>query len=266
MNDEQLQTSPLIAELNSGDDLGVQMAGATAAGGDLKPARPAGVPEKFWNSESGAMRTEALLKSYPELERKLGSMVPLPSDEADHDGQVRLWRALGVPESPDQYRIAPRHQLIEPDPDINAKLHQAGFTEGQAQLVYDLAVDHLVPLVDETLGELRATREVERLAASFGGEAAWRTLAPQIKAWGQRNLAPEVFQTLASNYDGVLALHQMMQAREPAVLNDANAPATSLDGAALVRMMRDPRYWRDRDPAFVAQVTAGFEQLYPGQT
>jgi hypothetical protein len=138
MNHEQLQTSPPIGELDSGDDLKVEMAGATAAGDDLKPPRPAGVPEKFWNSESGAMRTEALLKSYLELERKLGSMVPLPSDEGDHDAKVRLLRALGVPESPDQYRITPRDQRIEPDPDINAKLHQAGFTERQAQLVYDL--------------------------------------------------------------------------------------------------------------------------------
>jgi hypothetical protein len=28
-------------------------------------------------------------------------------------------------------------------------------------------------------------------------------------------------------------------------------------------MMRDPRYWRDRDPAFIAQVTEGFKRLYP---
>jgi hypothetical protein len=28
-------------------------------------------------------------------------------------------------------------------------------------------------------------------------------------------------------------------------------------------MMRDPRYWRERDPALVAQVTEGFKRLYP---
>lgn len=27
-------------------------------------------------------------------------------------------------------------------------------------------------------------------------------------------------------------------------------------------MLRDPRYWRDRDPAFVNRVTAGFKALY----
>ena len=34
--------------------------------------RPADVPEKFWDDEAGAVRIDALLKSYLELERKLG--------------------------------------------------------------------------------------------------------------------------------------------------------------------------------------------------
>ncbi|WP_291297609.1 hypothetical protein [Elioraea sp.] len=28
--------------------------------------------------------------------------------------------------------------------------------------------------------------------------------------------------------------------------------------------MKDPRYWRDRDPAFIQSVEAGFKELYPG--
>ena len=35
--------------------------------------RPADVPEKFWDDEVGAVRIDALVKSYLELERKLGS-------------------------------------------------------------------------------------------------------------------------------------------------------------------------------------------------
>lgn len=33
-----------------------------------KPVRPANVPEKFWNAETGVVNTEALLQSYTELE------------------------------------------------------------------------------------------------------------------------------------------------------------------------------------------------------
>jgi hypothetical protein len=106
---------------------------------------------------------------------------------------------------------------------------------------------------------------VERLASHFGGQAPWRTTAQQIKTWGEANLAPDVFGTLASSYDGVLAIHQMMQAREPAVLNESNGTRAELDEGRLARMMRDPRYWRERDPSFVAQVTEGFRRLYPSQ-
>jgi hypothetical protein len=238
---------------------------ASAPATEARPARPAGVPEKFWDADSGAMRTDALLKSYMELERKLGSLVPLPSDEADQEGQARLMRLLGVAEAPEQYQIESRHELLGPDPEINARLHQAGFTKHQAQLVYDLAADHLVPLLDRTVAELTATRDVERLASHFGGPAAWRTTAQQIKTWGEANLAPEVLGTLASSYDGVLAIHQMMQVREPAVLNESNGTRAELDEGKLARMMRDPRYWRERDPSFVAQVTEGFRRLYPSQ-
>jgi hypothetical protein len=247
------------------DDASDLEGSASAPAGEARPVRPAGVPEKFWDADSGAMRTDALLKSYMELERKLGSMVPIPSDEADEEGQARLMRLLGVPEAPEQYQIESRHELLGPDPEINARLHEAGFTKHQAQLVYDLAADHLVPLLDRAVAELTATRDVERLASHFGGPAAWRTTAQQIKTWGEANLAPDVFGTLASSYDGVLAIRQMMQVREPAVLNDSNGTRAELDEGKLARMMRDPRYWRERDPSFVAQVTDGFRRLYPSQ-
>ena len=265
MSEQQFENAEAAIEPQAGDGPeAVEDVLATPAIDD-RPARPSGVPEKFWNPENGAIRTEALLKSYLELERKLGSVTGTPAGEADPDDQAQLLSALGVPDSPEQYQIEPHHELIEPDPQINAKLHEAGFTERQAQLVYDLAADHLVPLLDQAVGQLQAAREAERLAARFGGETAWRNTAQQIKTWGQANLSPDVFETLASSYDGVLAIHQMMQAREPAVLNEANGPRSNLDEADLTRMMRDPRYWRERDPALVAQVTEGFRRLYPSQ-
>jgi len=228
-----------------------------------KPSRPAGVPEKFWDGEAGCIRTDALLKSYLEIERKLGSMIALPADDADLDGRRRLHRALGVPESPDGYQVAAPSDLVESNPEINAKLHAAGFTPQQAQLVYDLAADHLLPLVDEVLDEFGSARDSERLAHRFGGNEAWRALAAQIKTWGHANLSDEVFTTLSTSYDGVLAMHQMMQAREPAVLHDGEGPQAALDEASLSQMMRDPCYWRDRDPGVIAKVTEGFRRLYP---
>lgn len=226
-------------------------------------SRPADIPEKFWDADAGSIRTQALLKSYLQLERKLGSMVPLPNDGDDAEGQARLRRALGVPDSPEDYQIEPPNDVIEPDADINAKLHDAGFSPQQAQLVYDLAAEHLLPLLDEAASELDSTRDGERLATHFGGDEAWQTMARQIKTWAEANLVGDVFETLATSYDGVLAMHQMMQAREPSVLRATGTPNSELDETALTAMMRDPRYWRDRDPALVAKVTEGFQRLYP---
>jgi hypothetical protein len=235
----------------------------SAAANQPRLSRPAGVPEKFWDGETGTVRTDALLKSYLEIERKLGSMIALPADDGDREGHSRLQRALGVPERSEDYQITPRSALVEPSPEINAKLHAAGFTPRQAQLVYDLAADHLLPLVDELLDDFGSARDSDRLASRFGGTEAWRALAGQIKTWGRANLSEEVFATLSASYDGVLAMHQMMQAPEPAVLRDGEAAQAAADETTLSQMMRDPRYWRDRDPEVIAKVTEGFRRLYP---
>jgi len=228
-----------------------------------KPPRPTGVPEKFWDAAAGTVRTDALLKSYLEIERKLGSMVALPTNDDDREGHSRLRRALGVPDSPDDYQIESPSELLDPTPEINARLHAAGFTPQQAQLVYDLAADHLLPLVSEVLDTVGSARDTDRLAQRFGGPEAWRALADQIKTWGSANLSEQVFNTLATSYDGVVAMHQMMQAPEPAVLRDGERAQAALDDATLSQMMRDPRYWRDRDPDLIAKVTQGFQRLYP---
>lgn len=227
------------------------------------PARPEGVPEKFWDAAAGSLRTEALLKSYVELERKLGTMIAPPADDADVEGQRRLREALGVPARPDDYAIEAPHELLQADPEINARLHEAGFTPAQAQLVYDLAAERLLPMIDEVRDEMEAERQAERLAGHFGGHERWQVLARQLKTWGRANLAEETYAALASSYDGVLALHEMMRAREPSVLGRSDDAKPGADEAELRSLMRDPRYWRDRDPALVAKVTEGFKRLYP---
>ncbi|MCS7267597.1 MAG: hypothetical protein N2038_10390 [Geminicoccaceae bacterium] len=223
---------------------------------------PPGVPEKFWDPEAGAIRVEALLRSYLELERKLGRSLPLPQGPEDREARDRLLAALGRPEKPEEYEIRAVEGLIEPDPEINRRLHAAGFTQEQVQLVYDLALERLVPLVRELASEAAFLRERERLEAHFGGPERWREVARELKTWGEAHLEPEVFAALASSYRGVLALHRMMAGTEPRISGGGEGRETRLDEKALDQMIRDPRYWRDRDPEFVARVTEGFKALY----
>ncbi|MBK4718487.1 hypothetical protein JJL56_06370 [Azospirillum sp. YIM DDC1] len=225
------------------------------------PGAPPTVPEKFRDPETGAVRVEALLKSYLELERKLSA--PAPALDSGGGERPDLLTAPGVPDGPEGYCIACDHGLFEPDPAINGRLHGAGFTPDQAQLVYDLAAERLVPLIQELAAEFQAEREVERLSAQFGGAERWREVSRQLHAWAVKNLPPAAVEGLSTTYEGVMALHRMMTGGEPAALSmPAGAPSAGGE-AELQAMMRDPRYWRDRDPAVVSKVTDGFRRLYP---
>ncbi|WP_376095440.1 hypothetical protein ACE7GA_03060 [Roseomonas sp. CCTCC AB2023176] len=223
-------------------------------------ARPDSVPEKFWDAERGEVRLDALLKSYRELERRLSARFAPPGNDAPEEDRLRFRRALGVPEAPEGYAITCRHPLCDADGEVNARLHAAGFTPSQAQLVYDLAAERLVPLIAETAAHLETERGRDRLRSQFGGEERFARIARQIAAWGRANLAEEVFEALASTPDGVLALYRMMEKSEPGLARDA-APPEALDEAALRKMVRDPRYWRTREPEFIRRVTEGFRRL-----
>ncbi len=226
-------------------------------------ARPPDVPEKFWDAATGTVRTDALLRSYLELERRLGRSVAKPANDDDIEGINRLFALLGRPDAPDGYDIAAPHPLVAPDPELNALLHEAGFTQRQAQLVYELAADRLLPVLEEAAGELEATRQIDRLQQHFGGPEAWRTIAAQIKAYAEANLPDELHSALAGSYEGVLALHEMMRKAEPDIVGQAGSGQLAVTEDSLRELIRDPRYWRDRDPEIVQRVTAGYRNLYP---
>jgi hypothetical protein len=225
--------------------------------------KPEDVPDKFWDVERGVLRVEALLKSYRELERKLSARFAPPGDDAPEEERLRFRRAIGVPDTADEYAVEPRHELIGADPEVNAALHRAGFTSAQVQLVYDLAAERLLPIVAEAASQFEAERQRDRLRAEFGGEERYRRTAKQIAAWGRANLPAEVVSALSTTADGVIALHRMMEKGEPSLARQADVPE-AMDEAALRRMMRDPRYWRSREPDFVKRVTDGFRRLTGG--
>ena len=232
----------------------------TALQSENSAQRPAEVPEKFWDEGKGALRVDALLKSYLELERRMSQRLSPPGDDAPEEDRLRWRRMLGIPDGPDGYEVTPPHELVSPDPDVNGRLHAAGFTPRQVQLVYDLAAERLLPMIAEAAADFEAGRQVERLQAHFGGEERFRRIAAQVSAWGRAHLPEAVFTALASTAEGVIALHRMMEGKEPSLARDAQAEAGPDEGE-LRRMMCDPRYWRTREPEFVRRVTDGFRRL-----
>ncbi len=221
------------------------------------------VPEKFRDPETGAVRVDALLKSYRELERRLSQRHAPPGPEAPEEERARHRRALGVPDGPDGYEITTSHELCCADEGINRRLHEAGFSQAQAQLVYDLAAERLVPLIAEAAQQFEAERQLDALRAHFGGEERFRRVAAQIAAWGRTNLPPPVLEAMSTTAEGVIALHGMMAKNEPPVARRADDGAAS-EETELRAMMRDPRYWRTREPEFVRRVTDGFRRMVGG--
>ena len=221
---------------------------------------PADVPVKFWDAASGTLRTDALLKSYGELERRLSQKLAPPPTDASAEELARFRDAMGIPASPEDYCIEPPCEQCGADAEVNAQLHAAHFSQPQAQMVYDLAAQKLLPLIVEAAAQYEADRQREKLAQHYGSADRFGQVAAQLKAWGSTNLPPAVFQALSSTAEGVLAMEQMMQRPEPTLGRDVTAPTPTTE-AELRAMMRDPRYWRAREPAFVQRVTEGFRKL-----
>lgn len=202
----------------------------------------ADVPEKFKDADTGALRVEALVQSYKELEKKLSQM---PS----------------APKSPEEYCVDCSHGLFEPDAYVNRRLHAKGFTPEQVQEVYDLAADKFLPMMMEIAADYQADREVEKLVTHFGGADAWREMSRQLLSFGRKALPADVLDNLASSYEGVLALHRMMKGEEPKLQQSQPSLYAKTEGDVHA-MMRDPKYWREKDPQFIAKVTDAFRDMY----
>ena len=173
--------------------------------------RPADIPEKFWDTATNSVRVDDLAKSCRELERHLGGSVKIPGASADEADIAKFRQALGVPETADAYELQLGEDGFAADPEINRRMHQAGFTQSQAQLVYDLAQEYIGPMVQQTAADFEAERQTERLQNHFGGAENWTGISRQIQEWGKANLAPAALSALSTTYEGCLALHKMMQ-------------------------------------------------------
>ena len=207
--------------------------------------RPSDVPEKFWDTESGQIRTDALVKSYLELERKLGGAVHREP-----------------PPAPEDYDIDISNDFLSNDLEVNKQLHDAGFSEDQVQVVYDLAGEHLMPMIGDLAAVFEAEQQTERLVNHFGGHEKWGVTARQIDTWARSQLPSHVMEALSTTYEGVLAMNQMMTNAEPGLLRQGETGGDVPSVADLKKLMKDPRYWRDQNPTIVEKVREGFRVLY----
>ena len=225
----------------------------------------------------GDRRLDAVMAAVRELQQQLAGLGAAPDatpDVAQQPGSGGTDRAMNsgmdtamnggrIPVRPEDYPIEPPHPMVQPDPEVNRALHGEGFTDRQAQLVYDLAAERMLPAMEGMAREFEADRQLDRLVEQFGGEEAWREVAEQIATWGRAHLPREVFDALSTTFEGVMTMHRMMTSGEPGMTRQGGEAAQGESEDELRRLMADPRYWRDRDPATVKRVQQGFQRLFP---
>ncbi len=213
----------------------------------LKGNRPQNLAEEFWDNQEGKVKLEELIDAYNALSQSQNAM---PSAN-------RM-----VPQNYMQYHIKSPSPVLEVDEDLLKRFYEKGFSNDQAQFVYDLAGERVLPVLDEMAVNFEAERQLEKLAQHFGGRDKFNEVSRSLSNWAKQNVNQEIFNALGTTAEGVIALYNMMSSSEPLLCKN-DPEFENLNEANLRKMMEDPRYWRDKDSAYIAKITRGFEKLYP---
>ncbi|MBQ7128038.1 MAG: hypothetical protein IJO18_03575 [Alphaproteobacteria bacterium] len=214
------------------------------------------VPEKFLN-EDGTLNADGLMKSYSELERKIGTMITVPTDGCDESVRARFNRAIGVPETSDEY---PTNEIFD-DENLKNKFHEIGLTSTQVEKIYDIANEFLAPVISDLYNTQNEKNALAELKNFFGGTEKMNEALRAIDAFGKKFLPADAFDELCSSPQGIQGIYRMMQSMEPNVETEKNE-IKNLTDSDLRRMMRDPKYWRDGDAEYIRKIENGFKKLY----
>ena len=214
------------------------------------------IPEKFLD-DNGELNTSALLKSYCELEKKIGTMVTVPSEDSDDNTKQKFNHAIGVPDSADEYPI---NDLLD-DESVRNKFHEIGLTKKQVEKIYDIAEEFLQPTLKNLFEMQSESNAINELKNFFGSTQKMNDAMQEINAFGEKFLPANAFEELCSTPQGIQGIYKMMQSMEPEVLTDKNVNENLTDDD-LRNMMKDPKYWRDQDPEYVRKIENGFKKLY----
>lgn len=214
------------------------------------------IPEKFLNND-GTLNTDALVRSYKELEKKIGGMVSIPSADADDETRQKFNRAIGVPSSASEY---PTNELYD-DEMLRQKFFDLGLTCNQVSEIYNIANEFLSPLISEIFSVQDESNAITQLQNFFGGNEKMQHALREINTFGERFLPHDAFAELCSTPQGIQSIYKMMQSMEPNVHTE-NSASDNLTDSDLRRMMRDPKYWRDNDVEYIRKIENGFKKLY----
>ena len=249
------------------------------APGDAPPVRPDYVPEKFWDGEKGEVRTEAALKAYGDLEKKLSGGKGVDALTAEITTKVKAdfdaERAKARPPKAEDYKLeipdgtipeGVEFRFDETHP-LVGWWRNACFEQGLGQ---DKFAEGVKLFVDGELAKLAtssAALEAEFKKLGDNGKARIDFIAGRIGEIAGSS-ATEVLAPFLTTAAAVEAMEKLLEATggpKFSAIHKAENSDAAVTPEKLREMQRDPKYWRDKDPEFIKQVTEGWRRIAPGE-
>lgn len=218
---------------------------------DSQPQRPEWLPEKYSTGED-------LAKAYKELESKLGTK--------DEDIRSKIIEEIQTeafserPESAGDYQLP---DIVNEEMAVDNELLRwwadHSYENGFSQDEFNKGIE----MYAQAIGGQEPDLDAE--AAKLGDNANDRIQAASMFAnkFFPEQAIPAV-ERMCESHEGILALEAVMEAMKDGSFAGETQASAGQSEADLREMMNDPRYWKDRDPQFIKQVTEGFQGLYRG--
>ncbi|MBL0690544.1 MAG: hypothetical protein JJV93_02750 [Alphaproteobacteria bacterium] len=159
-----------------------------------------------------------------------------------------------------EYNI--KSDILEDNSDINKRLIQAGLDNKQAQEVYNIIEELVLPELEKMSQDDFSSSEVDKIVDFFGSQDAWNKVADKLEQWGNAFLEPDEFKLLASSARGIMSMYYLMNAQEPDFNDNPDKKSAVPTEKSLKKIMQDPQYWREHNPEVVRKVDKGFAILY----
>jgi hypothetical protein len=218
---------------------------------DSQPQRPEWLPEKYNTGED-------LAKAYKELESKLGTKEEDIRSKIIEEIQTEAFSER--PESSGDYQLP---DIVNEEMAVDNELLKwwadHSYENGFSQEEFNKGIE----MYAQAIGSQEPDLDAE--AAKLGDNANDRIQAASMFAnkFFPAEAIPAV-ERMCESHEGILALEAVMEAMKDGSFTAETQPSAGQSEADLREMMNDPRYYKDRDPHFVKQVTEGFQALYRG--
>ena len=211
--------------------------------------RPEWLQEKFKTPED-------LAKAYDSLSQKLGTKEEEIRNALIEEIQQEAF--ADRPESAGDYQLP---DSIDAEDAVDNQLLQwwsnHAYENGFSQEEFEQGIAMYAEAMNGSMPDIEAE------AKMLGDNADQRIEAASLFA---NKFFPEAalpaIERMCESHEGIIALEAIMEAMKDGSFSGDTQASAGQSEQELREMMNDPRYWKDRDPHFIKQVTEGFQQIY----